>query len=211
MKKYVVFDVDRTLVDSYKPELLSLQEAIEIATGKKISEEEFQKLTTLPTMEFFRSLNLDNDKIKQINIEWEKTFSKYKTLCFNGLKDAIKSLHDDGYRIGIITSRTMEEFHELDEELKDVLIYFESIVTSDKIENPKPHKDSMNILCNELKCNPEDVIYIGDSYIDKEFSKNSNVTFIPACWENKELINEENACLDSYDIIRSIEALYFNK
>lgn len=207
MRKYIVFDVDRTLVDSYMPELLSLQEAIEVVTGKRISEEDFKKLTTLPTMEFFKSLDLNSNEIGLINKEWEKTFSKYKTICFKGLKETIKNLYENDYIIGIITSRTMEEYHELDEELNDISYCFKSIITSDKIDNPKPNKDSMDKLCSELHCSSEDVIYIGDSYIDKEFSKNSGVEFIPACWENKELENEKNACLNSNDILEIIDII----
>ena len=211
MKKHIVFDVDRTLVDSYKPEMLSLQEAIKIVTGKTISNEEFQKLTTLPTKEFFKYLELSNEKISLINKEWEKTFSKYKTTCFEGIKDVIKKLYLDGYTLGIITSRTLDEFHELDSELSDIKDYFKVIITSDKITNPKPHKDSMITLCNELNCYEEDIIYIGDSYIDKEFARNSFVEFIPACWENKELINEENACISTNDLLKIIELLETKK
>ena len=35
------------------PELLSLQEAIENVTSRKVSEEEMKKLTSLPTNDFF--------------------------------------------------------------------------------------------------------------------------------------------------------------
>ena len=88
----------------------------------------------------------------------------------------------------------MEEFHELDDELKDILNCFKVIVTSDVIEKPKPNKESIDYLCEKLKLDPKDIIYIGDSKIDKTFSYNCNISFIPACWENKELENEEMAC-----------------
>lgn len=58
MKKVIVFDIDRTLIDSYEPELLSLKEAIEKVLKKKISDEEMSRLTTLPTKVFFKSLNI---------------------------------------------------------------------------------------------------------------------------------------------------------
>ena len=50
MKKCIVFDADRTIVDSYMPELLSLQEAIENVTSRKISEEEMKKITSLKNL-----------------------------------------------------------------------------------------------------------------------------------------------------------------
>lgn len=36
MKKCIVFDADRTIVDSYMPELLSLQEAIKMLQVEKL-------------------------------------------------------------------------------------------------------------------------------------------------------------------------------
>ena len=50
----------------------------------------------------------------------------------------------------------------------------------------------------------DEVIYIGDSIIDRDFAKNCNTLFIPACWDNKELINEANACTNPIDVIEKI-------
>lgn len=40
MIKYIILDVDRTLVDSYQPELLSLEEAIEKVLGYKLNDDQ---------------------------------------------------------------------------------------------------------------------------------------------------------------------------
>ena len=116
MKKCIIFDVDRTIVDSFLPEMLSLKEAIENVTDRHITESEMRKITSLTTSEFYNYLNFSNDEIKKINKEWEKTFSNYQTKCFPNIKDVIKKISED-YVICIITSRTLEEFHELDDEL----------------------------------------------------------------------------------------------
>lgn len=194
MKKCIVFDVDRTIVDSYMPELLSLQEAIENVTGRKIGEEEMKRFTSLPTIDFFEHLHLSDEKIDLVNKEWEIIFSKNKTKCFPGIKKIITDLYYSGFIICVITSRTAEEFHELDEELNNILDYFKLAVTSDIVKRPKPNVESMTYLCKVLELSEEDVIYIGDNEIDKVFAQNCNVCFVPACWENDELKNEENAC-----------------
>ena len=203
--KYIVLDVDRTLVDSFKPELLSFQEAMENAVGYRINKEQEQQFTVMPTRVFLTSLNLTEDQIRNIMIEWDKAFKKYKTVCFNGIKDVINELYNKGYIFGLITSRTMNEYHELDEELSDINELFKVVVTSDKIKNAKPAIDSMEYLCNKLNCTSEEVLYIGDSVLDKEFAINSNCLFIPACYDNKELSNEKYACFDPKDIPKIIE------
>ena len=200
MIKYIVLDVDRTLVDSFEPELLSFQEAIENVTCYRINDEQARNFTIMPTTKFLKSLNLDDNQIKRVMEEWDITFPKYKTTCFEGIKEAIKKLHNEGYKFGLITSRTLDEYHELDEELSDINDLFSVIVTSYKVQNAKPNKESMEYLCNELNCSSEEVIYIGDSLLDKEFANNSNCSFIPVCYDNKELVNEENACFHPNEI-----------
>ena len=116
----------------------------------------------------------------------------------------IIKLHKKGYILGIITSRTLEEYHSLDSILKNINNLFSTIVTSDKVVNPKPCRDSIDYLCKELKCNTSDIIYIGDSNTDKIFAKNSNIQFIPVCWDNKELITEQNACHRVEDLLTAI-------
>ena len=210
MIKYIILDVDRTLVDSYKAELLSFQEAIKNVIGYNMTESELNNFTTMPTKVFLRTLNITDIDENKIMKEWESTFSKYKVKCFDGIKDVIRSLHEKGYIIGLITSRTLDEYHELDDELADISELFKIIVTSDKITKPKPDKQSMEYLYNELNCSSVEVVYIGDSYVDKEFALNSNCAFIPACYDNKELINEENACFNPKDIpsiIRTISRI----
>ena len=207
MIKYIILDVDRTLVDSYKPELLSFQEAMENVMGYKMTEKELKEFTTLPTKVFLKSLNISLEEENKIMKEWELTFPKYQVTCFDGIKDVIKVLHKEGYIIGLITSRTLDEYHELDNELSDISELFKIIVTSDKITKPKPDKQSMEYLCNKLNCSNLEVVYIGDSYIDKEFANDSKCLFIPACYDNKELINEENACFTPKDILNKIDNL----
>ena len=207
MIKYIILDVDRTLVDSFEPELLSFQEAMENVIGYKMTESQSKKFTTMPTKVFLKALNISDEEANKIMEEWEITFSKYETKCFDGIKEIIKSLHKKGYILGLITSRTLDEYHELDDELSDISELFKIIVTSDKISKPKPDKESMDYLCNELKCSSSEVLYIGDSYIDKEFALNSNCSFIPSCYDNKELINEENACFDPKDLLSIIETM----
>ena len=207
MIKYIILDVDRTMVDSYKPELLSFQEAIENVTGYMMTESQSKDFTTMPTKTFLNTLNISEEDENKIMKEWGSTFSKYKVKCFEGIKDVIRTLHENGYIIGLITSRTLDEYHELDDELSDISELFKIIVTSDKIIKPKPDKQSMEYLCNELNCSVLEVVYIGDSYVDKEFALNSNCAFIPACYDNRELINEENACFNPKDILNIIEII----
>ena len=206
-KKHIVFDVDRTMVDSFMPEILSLSDALKQTVKKEFTKEELFKSSTLPTNVFLESIGLTSDEIKEVYHNWDIEFKKYHVICFKGIKELIKNLVNYGYDISIITSRTTIEFNELLDELSDIIDLFKVIVTSDLINNHKPSRDSMDYLCNKLNCNENDIIYIGDSIIDKEFAKNSNCSFISACWDNKELIDEKFCAINPSDIIRIISII----
>ena len=206
MIKCVVFDVDRTLVDSFEPEMLSLEEALINVKGYQMTQDEKNKLMTLPTNDFFKKkLNLSDEDIHLVNIEWGKTWEKYKTICFPNIKGIIKTLDKEGYTLGIVTSRTMEEVRELDREFMDIDSLFKIIVTSDIVNESKPNKESMDYLCSKLNYDVKEIVYVGDSEIDRLFAENSGCKFIPACWDNRELSNLKNACFNPFDIINIIE------
>lgn len=204
MSRIIAFDIDRTLVDSFKPELESLKEAIDNSLNIKLTNNEIASAAYLTTEDFFKNLKLTKKQIDLIYQEWENTFSKYKISCFPNIISVIKELYKDNYNINIITSRTTNEYHELDEALKEIKDYFNIIVTSDLVSNPKPNKESMDYLCNKLKCNSKDVIYIGDSKADEKFAKNCGCHFIPAIWENKELKDSSNAVKTPKELLKEI-------
>ena len=51
----------------------------------------------------------------------------------------------------------MEELHELDKELKDIINIFKIVITSDIIKNPKPSTESIEYICNKLNLDREEI------------------------------------------------------
>ncbi len=207
MIKNIVFDIDRTLVDSYECEMSSLKKAIQKSVSRKFPEEIFEKLTVLPTKEFFQLLKLSPNEIKQVNKEWDIEYKKNPPKCFRGIKSLIKDLQKE-YRVSILTSRTLEEFQELEEELKEIQKHFDVIVTSDQVSKPKPHPESMQKLYEEYAYVPEETVYIGDSEIDYYMARYAKCHFIQAIWDNDVV---EHTCFvaknprDIQEIVRNIK------
>ncbi|MBQ3511934.1 MAG: HAD-IA family hydrolase [Bacilli bacterium] len=191
MIKNFIFDVDRTLVDSYIPEIETLKEALSIVTKEKYNNEIMNKLTVLTTDEFFRKLGIDknSDTMKQINYHWGRLLKEKMPKLFLGIKELIQKLKEQGYFLGIATSRTKEELEELDELIKYINL-FDVVITSDLINEPKPSPESINIIIDKYNLNKEETIYIGDSPSDQKAANNANVKFGFAAWENKNEISD---------------------
>lgn len=207
MIKNFIFDVDRTLVDSYKPELETLKDALRIVTRKNYSDEIMNQLTILTTDEFFKTLGIDknSDTMKQINYHWGRLLKEKMPKLFGGIKELIQKLKEQGYFLGIATSRTKEELDELDE-LLEYINLFDLVITSDLINEPKPSPESINIIIDKYHLNKEETIYIGDSPSDQKASNNANVKFGFAAWENKNKISDYdykfNSPEDIYELVK---------
>lgn len=191
MIKNFIFDVDRTLIDSYKPELETLKEALSIVTKKEYSDAVMNKLTILPTDKFFRSLGIDPESktMTEINYYWGLLLEQRKISFFEGIKELLLEMKEKGFFLGIVTSRTKEELNEIEDLLKYINL-FNIVITSDMVTNAKPDPESLNIIINEFNLRREETIYIGDSNSDKEAAQNANISFGFANWENKNLISD---------------------
>ncbi len=203
MIRNYIFDVDRTLIDSYKVELETLKQALFIVTNNLYNDEVMNQLTILTTKEFFYKLGIDlaSDEMKMINRHWTRLLKERKLKFFEGARELLVEIKNQDCFLGIVTSRTMEELEEI-ESLMDVIDLFDAVVTSDLVKYPKPHPESLNLIINKFNLDKEQTIYIGDSISDQNVSRNANVKFGFASWENK---NE----LTDYDyFFKSPQSIY---
>lgn len=202
--KNIIFDIDRTLVDSYYSEMVTLKQAIKDVTNIDVSDEHMKKLPTMVTKDFFEliGINVESDVYHLINKRWGKILEENPTKCFPGVKELIKKLYEHNFFLGIITSRDLEEFHELDEEFKDIIDCFSIIITSDMVSNPKPFSDSIFLLQKKHNIKLSETVYIGDGKTDLEFSNNSGINFIQAAWDTDKL----DGCMyaESIDTLKNI-------
>ena len=182
--KNIIFDVDRTLVDSYGPELSTLNEALYLATGKRYSDEVMNQLTVLTTDEFFQSLDIhDQDTLKKVNHYWGELLKKQPVAMFPDVPEMLTFLYEQNTFLGIVTSRTYEELEEISDLMK-ILPIFSSVITSDLVKQPKPNPESILTILKKFQLDPKETVYVGDSKVDMLAAKSSGVLFAYASWDN---------------------------
>ena len=71
MIKAVIFDVDRTLVDSKKPKFNSFSKAYFKLKGENVPEYVLNNLSNNPTKKTYALLNLSSDEISKLNHYWD--------------------------------------------------------------------------------------------------------------------------------------------
>lgn len=196
--KNFIFDVDRTLVDSYAIEFETLKESLFLVLGKSFNPAMMNSLTTLTTDDFFKKIGLANNKevLKQVNKNWASLLTERKITFFEGIKEQLFLLKNKNCFLGIATSRNTSELEEL-KDLMQIISMFDCVVTSDMISKPKPDPESIHYILKQYQLKKNETIYIGDSVSDWIAAKKAGISFGYACWENENQPITESILLDN--------------
>lgn len=181
--KHIVFDIDGTLIDTEYAVLHSLQDTLIAVTGINREINELTFALGIPGKNALKKLNVPENSISLILGHWEKCMSNYSnTVCvFQGISELLDALVQYGCELGIVTSKTREEFKQ-DFEPFDISKYFTTIICADDTVEHKPDPDPLFKYMEVSNANNKELIYIGDSVYDWECAKSAKVDFALAGW-----------------------------
>ena len=119
MIKWIVFDVDGTLIETALSNILGLQETMMDLYGQKYSKEELRRLMGIPGDEALRKIGVKDDKIISTWRYWSDNVKKYSSYnyVFDGIEEMVSEL-EKNYCLGIVTSKT---YSQLKEDLQKVI------------------------------------------------------------------------------------------
>ena len=112
--KHIVFDIDGTLIDTEYAVLHSLQETIKGLSGREIPCSELRFALGITGTDALKKLEI-KDTSYAIEL-WDKNMRNYTNniKVFDGIVELLKNLLSLDYKMGIVTSKTREEFtHDL--------------------------------------------------------------------------------------------------
>ena len=112
--KHIVFDIDGTLIDTEYAVLHSLQETIKGLSGREIPCSELRFALGITGTDALKKLAI-KDTSYAIEL-WDKNMRNYTNTIkvFDGIIELLKNLLSLDYEMGIVTSKTREEFtHDL--------------------------------------------------------------------------------------------------
>lgn len=207
MYKHIVFDVDGTLIDTEFAVLHSLQDILKDVLGQKFSLKELEfalgitgekALKQLKVTDIQKTLELWNEKLE---------LYKDKVVVFEGIKDLLQALTKREYQLGIVTSKTRNEYKvevtpfELDK-------YFDIIICADDTSNHKPNPEPLLKYLELSQVDLKEILYIGDSVYDYECATSANIDFAFAKWGNKrQNIDAKYILESSMDLLNICESL----
>lgn len=182
MKKAIIFDFDYTLGDSTEGIVISTDSALMRLGEEKRTREEIKKTVGISLHETYKVLSgKDDDKKAEL-------FTKYFiekadevmvdcTELYENTLSVLDSFRKEGFRTGIVTTK-------LNSRIQSILKKFSAshlidvIVGVENVKNVKPNPEGLLLACKNLCLEKEDVIYVGDSYIDALASQNAEIDFL---------------------------------
>ena len=193
MDKFVVFDLDGTLIDT----LTGLTEAVNL-TLKEINKpyiytkEEVKTFIGRGAKRLFALASKNDNNPAEFEL-FLKNYERcqYISQVFPGVKKTLLVLKEKGYKLIIYSNKPDSILQKLiKEKLGD--IDFSYVQGQDNRYPPKPDITLLRNILNKLNLKVEDGIYVGDSIVDLETARNASmksVIFSFGYGDQKEIIN----------------------
>ncbi|WP_187647631.1 HAD family hydrolase [Nitrosophilus labii] len=209
MIKYLIFDMDGTLIDSS----LIISNSINYVR-KKIGLEPLPKKVIIEAVndpyldkpKFFYNAN----EYTKEQIEWFREYytknHQNEVMLFTGIKELLDEIKDY-FRLSLATNAYRTSAFEI---LKHLGLdgYFEIIVCADEVAHPKPAPDMILKIINYFNCKKDEIILIGDGRTDEEAANAAGIGFIKINWgfsDYKEAIKSVEELKETLLKLRFIE------
>ena len=114
---------------------------------------------------------------------WDKNMRNYTNTVkvFDGITELLKNLLSLDYEMGIVTSKTREEFtHDFCP--FGISHYFKTIICADDTQEHNPNAAPILKYVELSKTDHSKVLYIGDSKYDSKCAENAGIDFALAVW-----------------------------
>ena len=196
----LLFDWDGTIVDSHQLGLTAFERSF-AELGVTFDYDTYRRVYSPNWYSVYEAMGLPPDKWNRADELWIQHYGDQTAQPIDGVTDTIKTLRDQGYQLGVVSSgsdcRVNRELSEL--ELADL---FDVVVCNEQMENKKPHPEGLHTAMHALRCQCHQAVYIGDSPEDIEMGKRAGTLTVgvrstyPTSWRLRE--NEPDLYLESF-------------
>jgi phosphoglycolate phosphatase/pyrophosphatase PpaX len=173
--KHICFDLDGTLVDSFKTILNSTLKTLkELNINSSITENDFRLRIGHHFTDIFKDLSIDVADIEHfINIYKQNYFSFInQSELYPGVDEILSELKQNNYFVSLLTTKTQDQAEKIIEHF-NLTQYFD-LIMGRRINLPvKPNPEPLIEICRELNIRTEETLMVGDTELDIVCGRNA--------------------------------------
>ena len=174
----VLFDFDGTVADTGKGIFMSIQYAVECLGLEPLDGETLRRFIGPPIYDSFkRELGLDNEKsdfaVKKYREKYAAT-GIFEFDLYDGILPLMKTLHENGIKVGIASSKPQNFLMKIVDYLKiSDIIDFISAPSAD--DTPQSKASLINNSAEALNVSKDKILMVGDRYFDIDGANGAGV------------------------------------
>lgn len=183
--KAVLFDLDGTLADTSLDMCASLNRVLtthKLKTVDCINLKKHISRGAIGVIEYASSVNgrdIDSSLLRSEFLEDYKNHSFIKTRLNKNMDKLLDYLLEKNILVGIVTNKHSKYVNKITEGLS-LNEKLSCIITGDMVLNAKPAIDGLIKAAEDIKCNVEEIIYVGDDERDIIAGRNAGMNTIAA-------------------------------
>jgi len=177
--KAILFDLDGVIVDSFERQFVVFNELRKNYGLKIVSKDEFKRKVWGFSLDVSAEIYFKKQDYEKLHDVYNSLVKKHQKegKLMEGAKEVLEAIKKKKIKIGLVTNTTKERA-EGDLKLHKIRNFFDTVVTADDVEKPKPYPDPILKACKKLNVMPDEVMYVGDTKNDYKSGKSAGAFVI---------------------------------
>lgn len=183
-----LFDLDGTVLDTYAPILESMRYATKTVFGEALPDSKLVSMVGQPLVTQMQAFAAERGCGSEVADELTRVYREYnerdldeKSFPFPGIPEAIASLKNAGFTVGVVTSkRAVLATKSL--KAHGLFDVFACVNGAEDSTAHKPDPDPLLTAAKKLEVSPDRCVYVGDSPYDLQAAHAANMPCVGVAW-----------------------------
>ena len=174
--KHICFDLDGTLVDSYKTIFNSTIKALnDLNIPNNVDEEKFRDMIGKHFVDIFEEMKIPVPDFEEFIDVYKNNYFLFisDSELYSNAADILKYFSNNGIRISLLTTKGQDQAEKIIEHFK-LSEFFNVIMGRRAGVAHKPSPEPLLLICSELNINPGESLMVGDTEMDILCGQNAN-------------------------------------